>query len=457
MRFGVLLTLVLCAAGANANRGVVVDPTYAYYKGRSAESIVEEIKANGYDEIHLACADGSAIDGELVSAFADAGVKVWMLATVNSARSTDNLPEGWEQWRMKLRRPETSGDFIYLCPNNPAYREWKRQNLVTALAKHPFHGVDLSGSFFPGRLGPESEDYGCLCGSCAAGFKRMYPDVAGPPDFDDPQSGCYWTTDKMLYEKWVGFRVSSIVNFLDDLVNGEDGVREKCPRVKVATWSLGIDSPEPLGKLREWKALDAAAIVKRVRPDVHVVQTDRSDWTKPSLPGSYPVKYKPVAEPIREASPLTPLVLQTDIGSEDNARKTRAWMQDVEKSANDAGFTRVVYHEYSLGEYIYSEAPAVAAAIWMEGVIKLVFNKRVDSVSASNIGNYVLTSGHLDYAKVDGNVVRLSVSGASLPVEVVVSGVSDDEASRLFHDKPACVMERGVTVTVAETATEPDD
>ncbi len=453
MKIALVLALVLCCGGGHADSTVVVDPRLAYYKGRSARSIVEEIKVNGYDQVHLACPDESAIDGDLVTASADAGVKVWMTVTVNGVRSTAGLPEGWEQWRMRLRGPEDSGDFIYLCPNNPAYRQWKKLQVTTALSKYAFYGVDLSGSFFPGRGGPRSDDYGCLCNSCSAAFEKMYPGVGGPPDFDDPESTRYWKTDKLLYEKWVGFRVSSMVNFLDDLVNGKGGIREKCPLAKVATWSVGTGWAESLAEVREFCAMDAAATVKRVRPDKHVIRTDESDWKKPDLSATYPAKYAPIAGRIHEASPLVPLVLQTDIGSDSNVRRTRAWMEEVAKSADEAGFPGVLYDEYSLGDYIYTETPSVVTAAWVDNAIELVFSKRVDSVSASNIGNYTLTSGHVDYAKVDGNLVRLSISGVSPPADVVVSGVADDEASRLFHDRPACVMEAGASVAVPE----PDD
>lgn len=446
-----LVVLMLCAVTAFAERSVTIDPSFAYYKDRSPESVVDEIRVNGYDDVRMVCTSESGINGELVKAFRDAGVKVWFLTFINGTYSTTDLPQGWEKWKMKLRKADGPDGFTYLSLNNSEYRQWKKKQIVKALNAHPFYGVDLIEPFFPAYEGPESDRYGCLCESCVAEFKKMYPGVSGPPDFDNPDSPHYWKTDTELYEKWVGFRVSSVVSFLDDLVNGKDGIREKCPQVKVATWSLGLDVPDQIKKLREWEAIDGAAIVKRVKPDMHVIQTDWPDWSKSELSSKYPLHYKKIADSIHDAAPLLSLMLQADMGSRKNMRRSRAWIAEVEKSAKNIGCMSTTWYEYSLGEYVYTEPPAVMKAV-MEGAgtIKLIFNKCLDSVTASNVANYTLSSGKVDYAKVDGNVVRLSVSGVEGGVTVGVSGLSDDETRRLYHDYPVCTMERAMQVNVEQ-------
>lgn len=442
-----ILGLVVCCGPAWAMRSVTIDPAFAYYKDRSAESVVEELRAAGFGDVRIVCVNESDINSALVRAFSDAGVKAWMLTFANGTYSTKDLPEGWEAWRMKLRGDGASaGGYVYLCPNNPDYRVWKKRQVTTALDAHPFYGVDLCEPFFPAYNGPESEVYGCLCDRCKAAFRTMYD--AEPPDFTDADSPLYWKTDKLLYEKWVGFRVASVVTFLDDLVNGKGGIREKCPNVKVATWGLGLDVPDQLAKLREWEAIDGAAIVNRVRPDMYVIQTDWPDWIKSSLSSKYPLSYKPVANSIKAASPTIPLMLQIDIGSKESMRRGRQWIREVESTAAEMGCESVTAYEYSIGEYMYTEPPAVVMATMEEGVVKLVFNKRLDAVSASNISNYTVTAGAVDYARVDGATVRLSVPGAEPGMTVVISGLSDDESLRLFHDKPACVMERSASVVV---------
>ncbi len=249
--------------------------------------------------------------------------------------------------------------------------------------------------------------------------------------------------------------MASVVSFVDDLVNGKDGIREKCPDVKVATWSLGLDVPDSLAKLREWEAVDGAAMVKRVKPNVHVIQTDWPDWMKPDLSPKYPLNYKPIADSIREAAPKVDLILQTDIGSKPNNRRGKIWIDDVEKAAKEIGCVTTTHYEYSLGDYIYSDPPAVVSVEPEEGGVKLTFNKRLDSISASNLGNYTLSTGHVDYAKVDGNIVHLAISGAEGNPEITISGLSDDETRRFHHDKPACEMPDTVTVSVTAAPTSP--
>ena len=432
---------------AHAARSTTVDPSFAYYKDRSAESVAEELKSNGYDDVRVvgACPD-------LVKALKESGAKTWLLTFMNGTYSTANLPKGWEAWRMKLRKTDSPDGFTYLCCNNPDYRAWKKRQIVSTLKASPYYGVDLVEPFFPSYPGPESPLYGCFCEHCAEAFKKMYPDAPSIPDFEDPKSPHYWKTDKTLYEKWVGFRVASVVSYLDDIVNGKDGIREKCTDAKVATWSLGLDVPDQIKKLREWEAIDGAAIVKRVKPDLHVIQTDWPDWSKSYLSPKYPLKYKPIVDSIHELSPKLPIMLQTDIGSKANMRRSRAWLEEVEKRAVEAGCASTTSYEYSLGEYMYTEAPALFKAESEDGGLKLIFSKRLDTASASNLGNYSPTSGRIDYAKVDGNIVHLSISGADEKPEITVFGISDDEPRRLFHDKPACAISESIQVKAESEA-----
>lgn len=442
--------LIACASAVTAARSVTVSPGFAYYQDRSPESIAEEIKAAGYDDVRLVCTDNGKVSDDLLKALHDAGIHVWCLTFVNGVYPPADLPKGWESWQMKRRKPGNPDGFVAFCLNNSAYRKWKKKSLVAMLKSHAFYGVDLAEPFLPAYPGPTSELYGCLCDHCAAAFAEMCPGVGGLPDFEDPKSPRYYKTDRALYEKWVGFRVASVVGFLDDLVNGKDGIRENCPNIKVATWSLGLDVPDSLARLREWEAIDGAAIVKRVRPDVHVIQTDWPDWMKPDLSPRYPLKYKPIADSIREAAPKVELVLQTDIGSKPANRRGKAWIEDVEKTAREIGCVMTTHYEYSLGDYIYNDPPAVVRVEPESGGFKLVFNKRLDSISAANIGNYALSTGHVDYAKVDGNIVYLTVSGADGKPEITISGLSDDEARRFHHDKPACTMTETVVRVNAE-------
>jgi hypothetical protein len=142
------------------------------------------------------------------------------------------------------------------------------------------------------------------------------------------------------------------------------------------------------------------------------------------------------------------VVLQIDIGSLKNARRNREWMTQVEKAASLDRCDTVIFSDYSMGDYVYTEPLAVLKAVQEQGGVKLIFNKCLDAISASSIANYTLSSGRVYFARVDGNVVHLSISGDTDGLVIVIANLSDDPARRLFSDKPACGMERSIEVTV---------
>lgn len=450
-------TLISTAAGVTIlpwrpigtlGRSVMIDAAMAYYQNRSDESIVDELKLNNYQDIRFVCTSESGIRGSLVRALARAGMRVWMLTFVRGTYSTADLPTGWEVWQMRLRRPYSGMGYVFFCPNDPSFREWKKRQLADALVAHPFYGVDLCEIYLPEYPGPTSEHYGCLCDRCAAAFVSMYPEVPGLPDFENPSSPHYWRNDTELYRKWMDFRVATVNGYLHDLTNSPDGIRAKCPGVRVATWTLGLDVPDQIAKVREYYGLDAAAMVRELEPDLHAIQTDWPDWVKSSLPADYPLRYQPIVDSIRAVSPVIPVIMTTDIGSHQDVRRTRYWITQAERYARIAGFQSTAHYEHHLGAYIYTEPPYPLRAIWENGKVRISFQKCVDPVSAANTANYVLSSGQVTSAAPDGSIVRLSVAGVSLPARVVVSGIRDDELRRWFHDLPACTMQSNVELSI---------
>lgn len=427
---------------------MMIDPAFRYYLDRSPESIKDELTANGYSEVRMICVNESGINDGLVRAFAGGGVKVWMMTFSNGSYSTADLPSGWEAWQMVLRRPYTG--YTFLCPNNANYRAWKKTQVTNALLAHPFYGIDMGEAFFPSYGGPSSDNYGCLCSCCANAFRAMYPGVAGPPDFENTSSPDYWQTNTALYQKWMDFRVASVNAFLDELINGAGGIRQRCPKARVTTNSLGLNTSNQLAKLREYYGFDAAAIVQTARPDIHGIQTDWPDWIQAGLPSSYVTGYRPVFDSIRAVSPHTPVILSTDVGSQTQMRRTRSWLSQLEQYSKAMGLRSVTSYEYHLGKYIYTEKPRVVSAKWDAGKIKLIFQKRLDPVSSTALANYSPDAGTVSAASLDGNIVKLTVSGASAHPVVTVSNISDDESRRFYHDYPACVMTSSQQVTVQE-------
>lgn len=432
---------MVCGTAVDAARSIIVSPNFAYYKDRSPDSIAEEISVNGFADVRLISTNHADISDELLKAFRDRRIKVWHSTFCNGVYPPADLPAGWESWQMKMRHPARPDGFVSFCPNNPEYRKWKKATVVSVLRKHRFDGIDLMEPFLPAYTGPKHAHYGCLCKHCEAAFKAVYPGVTRIPEFEDTTSPDYWETNKTLYNKWVEFRVATVVGFLEELVNGKGGIRANCPNVEVATWSLGCGIPDQLNKLREWEAVDGAAIVERVKPDMHVVQTNWPDWLRPELPSNYVTDYKPVVESIRSVAPTIPIMLQTDIGSKPDMRRSTKWLAEVEHWARTIGFASTTSYEYFIGGYMYDEPPRVARAEREPGGVKLVFSKRVDPASASDVGNYVLSSGRIISARVDGNIVHLRAPGAESGLTLSVSGITDDTSRRLYHDKPPRKMQ----------------
>ena len=155
--------LMLVAAVAEAanlpasfsGRSAVIGHEFAYYRNRSPESVAEEIAANGFDAVSFVAVSESGINGDLPRALVRRGLAVRIQTYGNGVYSRDDLPPGWEAWKMVLpHKSEGPPGFTYLCLNNREYREWKKRQVTSALNKHPFVGVDIAESFFPNAQGP---------------------------------------------------------------------------------------------------------------------------------------------------------------------------------------------------------------------------------------------------------------------------------------------------------------
>src|SRR5207302_1326478 len=127
-----------------AGRSMEVDPQFAYYRGRTPESIAKEIRANGYSVVKYILTADSTLDLLLVDAFHKQGIGVWYATFANGVYTTRDLPAGWQSWKMVTRsdlagKPLDDG-YTRLCLNNPDYRAWKKAQIARMLSAHPFQG-----------------------------------------------------------------------------------------------------------------------------------------------------------------------------------------------------------------------------------------------------------------------------------------------------------------------------
>lgn len=437
------MLMVLCLAMpvlANPDpfaRSVQLDPGFAYYQDRSPESIASEVKVNGYDCVRLVVARESAVNVKLVEAFREAGIAVWYTTFGNGVYGSGDLPEGAENWRMKLRDYEpdkVAAGFTYLCLKNPEYRKWKKEQIVQTLRRVPFDGFEMAEPFWPAFKGPESKMYGCLCDNCRTAFLKAHPKEKDIPEFTDKNDPNYYMTNQPLYRKWVDFRVESVVKFHEEILSS---VRKECPRVKVAVWGIADDIPNPVETIREWEGIDCALIAERVKPDQFVIQTDWPDWTKPNLPPNYPLLYKPFVESVRKVSDV-PIIMQADIGSWENCRRDSEWIRKCEEAARRVGMSGVTCYEFHLSKDIY-EAPVRPISAKGSGqTVTITFNKRLSSDTAADPRNYTLNRVNLVGIEVDGNLVRLEVDGQ--PTGITVRNLTDDPTRRFWKNHPPAAM-----------------
>lgn len=395
--------------------GAEVDPGFAYYSGRSAESIASEIRANGYKHVHYVVTNDSAIRGDLIKAFHKEGLPVWYLTFCHVAYDTADFPAGWQAWRMSLRASKGE-DFTRLCMNNPAYAAFKRGRITRSMTRYPFDGVELVEPFWPDAPGPESPTYGCLCANCRAAFRKAHPEETDIPEFTDASSPRWYKTDTALYRKWVDFRTKSIGDFVNSVLDGPGGIRKARPAVPTFIWTLAQDSPDAVQTLRDAQGNDAGQLARDVHPSAICLQTNWMDWSRPNLPGDYVKAYEPFVRHLNELSPGTPFSIQVDTGSNVDSRETYAWLKTADATSRNMGAMGTVNYEYFITKSMYDDPPRLVWTHASRCGVTLVFQKRVDAGHADQAANYEITGpagkpvGGL-VVKADGNMIHLSAKG----------------------------------------------
>lgn len=437
-------------------RSMQVDPTFTYYRDRSPASIAAELRAAGYGVIHYVVVNDDDIDRQLIEAFRQYGMGVWYLTFGNGTYRTAGLPAGWEAWRMVTRsdlegRPLNDG-YTRLCLNQPEYRRWKKTRMAQVLREYPFVGVEIAEPHWPEYPGPTSPAYACFCSHCLQAFRRMFPEEESLPEILDTSHPRHIDRNPELREKWIRFRIASLTDFLQDLLNGPGGLRETSPHAKVCTWTLALLGPDGLQKVREIHGEDAAEIVRVVKPDVHCLQTHWPDWMRADLAGDYIRGYEPFLTSIKAVSPELPVVFQADTGSQPQNRRSWEWIRLFENTCRRLGAQGGMSYEYFIGDYIYSEPPRVVEVTRIGSTVTLSFTKRLHGPTAAEPSRYTVTRDQteserplptVEVKSVDGSLVTLVLNGVAEheSVRLTLTGLQDDPDRRLFRDRPACTLE----------------
>ncbi|NHN30632.1 N-acyl-D-glucosamine 2-epimerase [Paenibacillus agricola] len=434
---------------------IQIDPVFPYYQNRSESSIVDELELAGYRTVHYFVTDEKKVNIKLVELLRARGMMVWATILGNGTYITDHLPKDWPDWQMALLKPVNDG-YVRLSPFSYRYVEWKKQALANLVKTVPFDGLEIAEPYFPEWNGLSSGTYGDVGPYARAAFKQQFgSDI---PDFKYWTSANYYKKNTALYRQWVEFRVTAVNRFLNELINGSNGVRDSRPGIKIATWSLGVQAgAASVEKVREFHGLDAAAMISIVKPDMHVIQTHWPDWMRWWLPADYIKHYEPFVAQIRSWHPTLPLSVQTDVGSLRPMRRSRAWLDAFSACSEQLGYLSWTAYEYHLGTYMYEEKPALQRVKRLGAhQLLLQFQKRIDSAAAEHSGNYsiifegkVLSDIKVKVLKVDGSNIWLE--SAQFPLErfeLSVAKLKDTPALWLFPSQKANEMKEPCVVAV---------
>ncbi|MDD4693946.1 MAG: hypothetical protein PHD88_06065, partial [Firmicutes bacterium] len=75
----IVLSLAFTTPAKAFEKGIQIDPDFAYYQGRTEESIAEELKLNDYTIVHYFITNENRINVKLVEELKKAGLEVWAL------------------------------------------------------------------------------------------------------------------------------------------------------------------------------------------------------------------------------------------------------------------------------------------------------------------------------------------------------------------------------------------
>ncbi len=401
-------------------RSVQLGQNWPYWADRSAESIISEVKANGFERIHLVVGGGEIRSPGLVEAAREAGIEVWgTFFPTGIYMPLDLFPPDTDRWLMQFTGKGV-GPYRFFSYVHDDYVEWWKQHLHEVYEQYDLDGMVWHEVHYPTHKGITAwgeEVFGDVSPAFQEAFKRA-TGRSDFPEFEDPTSPRYYETDTVLYEDYLEFRITSVMYFQREVLDGEGGFRRNFPAVPFATWTISISHPDGLAALRENEAQDPARVVAELRPDQHIFQSHAPDWGNQSLGPEYVLAYKPYVDAVKEAQPDLPLGVQGDVGSTLPWRRDPDWWQGFEEAAAEIGIGTTTYYVFALRWEVYYAAPRVFETTTAEGVATVIFDQRIDPTSCE----------HITGAEIDGNILRFPVADGVN--EVDIGGISDWPTNR---------------------------
>jgi hypothetical protein len=424
-------------------KAVEVDPGFLYYQDRSADSIASEVAVNGFECVHLVLLDERAANRDLIDAFHRWGLAVVYMPFISGVYQDAGLfPPNADRWKMEFLNSSSPYRFYSFVHRD--FAEWTRDRLSRVLTQYPFDGITFPETHYPIALDtferkPGEVDYVDV----SPAFQKAFQEATGNaafPDFNDPDSPRYYRTDTKLYRDLVEFRIRTIVDFFDLIVNGDPGLRKSHPNVSIGLWTIGLSKPGFAETLIELEGDDPARMAEKIRPDVYFIQTHWPDWIRGDLPPDYVHSYRPFLDSVKKAIPGLPVGIQFDVGSQHQMVKTSQWYEEACAEAQKAGFNTSTYYEFGLRGAVYFDPPTLKR-VEREAPQSLIlyFDQRIDPKSTEvlpgrQISDFQANQSYsIQSATVDGNMLTLAMDRPVLgenDLSFPLGGLSDDPSIR---------------------------
>ena len=211
-------------------RTTQIDTAFPYYHNRSNESIASELRVNGFDGVYYYTGMDTGLRSGLVGEMQrqKLGVGLMTLPSLvywSEAQLAERLPAGWRDWLIEFTGREMDIyrfiGFVY-----PEYNRWYKKYLNGMLAGHGFDAFTFAEIMYPIYDGPERNPP--FYGDVSPGFQAAFKAATGNaqfPNFTDPADPDYFKTNTGLYRQLVEYRVKTIDDFYDDIINGPGGAR----------------------------------------------------------------------------------------------------------------------------------------------------------------------------------------------------------------------------------------
>lgn len=414
---------------------VQIDLGFDMYKDRSARSIAEEIIANGYEGVFYFVTSDKGIRKDVIEELQKRDIPVAaLLCASGTYMPEDERIKDWKKYRMEFTN-STMDQYKLMTFVDKDYLAWMKDRVVRILSKNGFDGFTFAEVMFPIANGLENEKV--LYGDISPAFQDAFKKATGNtifPEFVNKNKPNYYKKNPKVYNDLVEYRVKVINNFYSEVVNGKDGVREKCSGICVASWSQGIADVNGVKNLREWEGNDAASMIKTVKPDIHFIQTHWIDWSNKEIKGDYPLQYKPFFDAIKKADPKMPIGLQADFVSQEGARRNLEHQKLFYKTCDQMGIDTTTYYVFCMRWAVYNDPPVLCKATRVSNnTVELCFDQRISKDSAKFVtGKKIITSDDrksftVKSAEVDGNLLKVVLDGdiSAKEISVDISGIKD--------------------------------